>query len=214
MRVIYKLVFLLGLAACTYRGDGADPFSRKFAYFSMLNGDDIRSSCQNGVDKYRLVYNGNYAEQVRIYELYPEGLRVRILDGSPNLADGLFSNDPLRPFRGKSGIAELTKSERERIVAAFAKDGLFSGAHQGLRLPSEEFYWLGVGCHQGQIYFNAWLYPADSFKSLSFPAMLLAQDLSGVPYNEPRPWQGFPDQHQSFNLRIDGNGLGGIARLF
>src|SRR5690606_6468296 len=59
---------LIVLAACTYRG-ADDPVSRKFSWFSYLNGDDIRRECVAGAaDRYRFVYNGINVEQVRTYD--------------------------------------------------------------------------------------------------------------------------------------------------
>ena len=58
------------LAACQSTGDISDPFSRRSAWGSFISGGDIRAACQPGSPAtYRLVYNANREDQVRIYDL-------------------------------------------------------------------------------------------------------------------------------------------------
>src|SRR5690242_20707907 len=53
------------LAGCAYHGDHRgtvdNPGVRKVAWFSYLDGGDIRDTCAPGSpDRFRLVYNGQY----------------------------------------------------------------------------------------------------------------------------------------------------------
>ena len=65
----YLVVFLT--ASCTYSGGIDNPFSKKFTWFSYINGDDIRKVCASlGADRYRFVYNGIYQIQTRTYDVF------------------------------------------------------------------------------------------------------------------------------------------------
>ena len=88
LRAAASLGLILGLAVlagCAYRGGIDQPVTLKATWFSYLNGDDIRSACVPGAPpKYRLVYNGNYDEQLRAYELvgeYKRGTWFTVQDG-------------------------------------------------------------------------------------------------------------------------------------
>lgn len=84
------------LAGCAYHGGAGqsidNPGVRKVAWFSYLDGGDIRETCTEGAaERYRLVYNGQYYKQTRSYEIFaglPDGaakLAARAR-GSANLA--------------------------------------------------------------------------------------------------------------------------------
>src|SRR3982750_1992701 len=65
------------LAGCAYYGDAAtdidNPAVQKFAWFSFLDGHDIREACAalgpKAPARYRLIYNGQYEKQLRVYEI-------------------------------------------------------------------------------------------------------------------------------------------------
>src|SRR5512139_345108 len=68
----------IGLTGCAYHSTGNlgagssidNPVERKFTWFSYLDAADIRNSCAaGGPDQYRLVYNGQYDNHVRTYEV-------------------------------------------------------------------------------------------------------------------------------------------------
>jgi hypothetical protein len=179
---------LLGMAllGCRYQGDGIDnPFERRVRWFSFVAGDDIRESCRPSTsDRYRLVYNGFWREQVRIYELGTGGAAVlsqRVIErGSLALWS---SGDPLGPWRGKTAETPLGAEARDRLVASLA--AIFAPPPDGLRLPSDGFYWTAVACVGGHFFSNAWLFPSAEFEALSFPRELLAADQTGVPFHAP-----------------------------
>ncbi len=218
------------LAACSYTGGGIEkPFAQKFTWFSFLNGDDIRAACAaGGLDRYRLVYNGRYDEQVRSYDIAADarggGLLTTKVRGSQSLTE-ISSSNPLGPWAWQESQVDLTAAQLAKLESALLDDGFYAPAPTGLRLKSRNFYWTGVGCRDGQVYFHAWVYPDAAFTGLSFPALLAASDQSGRPVNQPRPLpvearrQG-PDRRggtapdNNFDLTVGRNGLAGVWTLF
>ena len=92
-RLLTRLAFVVFLACngCAYHGaastDIDNPAVQKFAWFSFLDGHDIREACASlgaqgsaGVPAhYRLVYNGQYSKQIRAYEIVGQrGLKKRL----------------------------------------------------------------------------------------------------------------------------------------
>lgn len=216
------------LGACTYRG-ADDPVSRKFSWFSYLNGDDIRSECAaGGGDRYRFVYNAVNVEQIRTYDLRvnagPEGhlLTVRVI-GPADLSDIGVSEpgDLLDPWRGDSGQVWLLDRDLARLEAAMADAGVFGEAPHGLRLKSYDFFWMVVGCRRGQVFFDAIRWPSERFDSAAFPQLLFGWDRTQVAVNQPRkanPRQVYPDKpderSDNYELRVGDNGLIGGLGLF
>lgn len=216
-------------AACTYQGAIDEPVTLKATWFSYLNGDDIRAACpQGGPARYRLVYNGNYDEQLRSYELVADGsggahLKVRVQTGGGIDVTRLSILDPQAPARWTTSEARLGEAEFIALEAALAASGAYEGAPQGLRLASEGFYWIFVACRAGQVHFNAWRHPSARFAALRFPEILLRHDATGIPVNPPRggvpvaparritPGDG---ASLHFDLEVGANGLKGHQTLF
>lgn len=180
------ITFLAVIGACTYQGsDIADPVIRKFHWFSFVEGEDIRSGCQPGSpDRFRLVYNGIYEQQLRIYEFGPgervgeRRLDVKVRDQA-NLT-GVTLEDPLAPWRGVEARRPLDGSAYDGLVGALERDGAFGPPAVGLSLPSHSYYWTAASCRQGSYAFTGWAYPSAGFERLEFPARLLALDDTGV----------------------------------
>ncbi|TAN49080.1 MAG: hypothetical protein EPN26_11945 [Rhodospirillales bacterium] len=217
-RVLTCVLVAFALVACTYRGGGDDPGVRKFSYFSMLNGDDIRDRCMTvpGYERYRIVYNGLYEEQVRIYELVrgpKDGhvLKASVTDAA-NVAE-IDLKDLLSPWRPKVSERFLKDGEFADLTGVLAEAGLFKGAPKGLDLPSDAFWWLAVGCRQGQVYFAAWRHPQPDLTTLPFVKPLLGFDDTRARFNPPRhPISHMPHQKSSkydpsFMLKVGENGL-------
>lgn len=209
------------LPACTYRGGIDQPFTQKVAWFSYLNGDDMRAVCVPGAAKqYRLVYNGEYDRQVRTYEILADSgggsYTARVQRGGGLSLLGLsFSN--LGSLGGWTAAqTRLTAADMAKLEQALSDDTAFSPPPPGMNLASEEFFWTFVGCRNGEIVFNAWRYGDDRFAALSFPAVLLDHDATGVAVNPPRD-VGPIDRRQHagaredttprFDLAIGANGL-------
>src|SRR5882672_8830264 len=220
------LILGVALDACAYHGNFDDPIQRRFQWFSFLGGDDIKAACRPGsIDRYRFVYNGRYAEQVRAYELVGDGagggyLTARAMGGYANLA-AVSLDDPMAPLRWKESRARLSAAAFNLFKQALEKDGFLQPPKTaGRRVSSDGFYWLASGCWDGQFHFGAWIYPSEDFQALHFPALLLARDQSGMAFNPPHPIIygnsiGSPSKPQEeganapFNITIREDGVGG-----
>ena len=216
------------LAGCTYRGDIDNPAVRKVSWFSYLDGTDIRTACAEGApDRYRLVYNGRYEEQVRSYEITADGgggadLTARA-KGRANAFD-VSLDDVLAPWRWKRSQTRLSPAEFQQFSALLEQSGQFAGAPEGLRLFSGDFYWVGSACRNGAFHYHAWAFSSDGFAQVRFADFLFKHDQTGLPVNPPRaiPASEFlgpagrpEDQAQTrFWLQVQKDGLGGIPNAF
>src|SRR3546814_17861315 len=102
------------LAACLYRGNIDDPMTIKATWLSYLNGDDMRAACVEGAPlQYRLIYNADYDEQLRSYEVTGTPgsagdagggrLVVRVLGRRGIAGKGLTFSDPLEIGQAAGG---------------------------------------------------------------------------------------------------------------
>ncbi|WP_374654709.1 hypothetical protein [Dongia sp.] len=193
----------IGLAGCAYQsagnlggGSGIDnPVERKFTWFSYLDAADIRNSCAaGGPDRYRLVYNGQYANHVRTYEITDGPTRqiaARARGTSGDLTEMGFNSfdELLGPWNFRRSQTALSEEEWAELRDLLHRSGFGAGNQAGLRLHSQDFYWLAAGCEGGKFFFNAW---ADKPGALpltraSFLDFLLRHDATGVAYVPPRP---------------------------
>lgn len=216
-RLAAVLLVAAAAAGCAYEGGVDNPVVRKLSWFSFIEGDDLRRACGPGApDRFRLVYNAVYDEQVRIYELggagQPSRLRQRVIE-APNLALGADVLDPVGPWRGRTAERVLDEGRYRALLESFAADGVFGPPSQGLELPSRGFYWTAAACREGRWHFTAWLWPRPEFQRLRFDDLLFAADTTGVPPNPPRP---LPPRYNDtgfygdFTLRVGVDGLSGI----
>lgn len=226
------LVGLGLLTACTYRGGIDQPLTQKVAWFSYLNGDDIREACAPGApSRYRLVYNGEYDRQVRTYETLGGlgagagggHMTVRVQSGGGIDLMGLSLSNLGGLAGWKKAEAALSAADMAALNRALTESGAFDPAPAGLSLASEEFYWLFVGCRDGVVHFNAWRFPGGRFAALRFPDLLLGHDATGVALNPPRDVGPIDrvkrggereDTTPRFDLAIGQNGLRGLTPLF
>lgn len=215
------------LAACTYRGDIDNPATIKATWLSYLNGDDMRSTCVEGAPlQYRLIYNSDYDEQLRSYEITGTSgggarLVARVLGSSGIVASEMSFSDPLGFARWKRSEAPLDASVVDRLNAELDASGAFQPAPKGLQLFSKETYWISNLCRDGRFFFNAWRYPSDRFEAISFDSLLFALDETGVPVrapvavrvgtsaklNAPRRQEGDDTRGNYFNVKVGDNGL-------
>jgi len=156
------------LAACTYRGDIDNPATLKATWYSYLNGDDIRAACIEGAPpRYRLIYNADYDEQLRSYEVTGKGtggaqLTVRVLGQSGLVVNELTFSDPLGFARWTKSEIPLDAAQLATLDGALQASGAFAPAPEGLQLFSKETYWISTLCRDGLFYFNAWRYTSAS----------------------------------------------------
>lgn len=227
------LGFLLAVAGCAYhtppRSDIDNPLVRSLAWFSYLDGSDIRETCAPGsIERYRLVYNAQYRKQVRAYEATGDGaggayLVARARLGSPNLLD-LQLADPLAPWRWRKSDVRLDKAAFEEFKALLADSGLGVRPANGKRLHSHDFYWVAAGCRDGAFQFGAWVDAQGDFAAIRFEGFLVTRDKTGLDFREAQPvpylekvvtgrrrGQNPPD---FFVLTVSDDGLGGLVNAF
>ena len=222
-----------GLTACTYRGDIDSPATIKATWFSYLNGDDIRARCVEGApDAFRLVYNADYNEQLRSYEVVEQAaggarLTTRVQGRSGLPLSRLDLRDPLAWARWTTSETELDAEDLAQLIAALERSGAFRAAPAGLNLYSEETYWVSSLCRDGVFSFNAWLFPSERFAGIAFAEVLFAHDGTEVAVRPPkdappgaRARATVPQRRDAsdktgsfFTLRVGENGLAGNLAL-
>ncbi len=225
---VSTVVLAAGLVAggCASQGSVGNPLVRKVTWYSFLNGDDIRKACIAGApDRWRMVLNAVYSEQVRVYELRiaPDGSGT--LDGLVfgeedmlRLASVSSFEDLLNPWRGTSQVAALSESDVERLAGALAADGA-TGLRTGSdRLESDDFYWVVVGCDGGEVKFDAWTRRDPVWEDLAFAGVLREMDPTGVSFAtwKPAPPGSFEQKRREqyrFVLTAGPTGIEGIPAV-
>lgn len=205
------------LASCTWSGgDIGDPLQRKFHWFSFVGGDDIRASCAAGTpDRFRLVYNAVYDEQLRVYEVDSLRRVLTVHAVNPGSAARLSSDDLLGPWRSVEAKVPLDQPGYDALVRSFEQGGMFAPPPVGLELPSRSFHWVAVTCRDGRFGLTAWKYPSEAFAAMGFDAKLFALDTTGIAVNPPRPlevdplWEDKAKRLETpvFSLRVTRDGL-------
>jgi hypothetical protein len=218
---------LAALAACGYRGDIDNPGTLKATWYSYLNGDDIRAACTEGAPlRYRLIYNADYDEQLRSYEVTGDGaggarLTVRVLGQSGLVVNELTFSDPLGFARWTKSEVPLDAGQLAALDGALQASGAFAPAPEGLQLFSKETYWISNLCRDGVFYFNAWRYPSDRYEAIAFDERFFALDNTGIAVrapvavpktaaakaNVPRRQQSDDERGNYFNVKVGENGL-------
>ncbi len=217
------------LTGCAYEGAIDQPITIKATWFSYLNGDDIRSACTDGApSSYRLVYNGNYDEQLRTYEVVADGTggayyKARVQSGSGLDLTKFSFSDPQAMAGWTTVQIRLIPVELAALERALEASDAFGPAPVGLRMASEQFYWVASLCRDGRFHFNAWLYPSARAAGLRFPQALLGHDGTGIAVNPPRAVAGIErirrtvkgeGTPQHFDLEVGENGFKGHQTLF
>ncbi len=218
-------VLVLALGACTYRPGADNPVARSLTWFSYAGADDIRADCRPGAaDRLRLIYNGDYDEQVRSYDVTAVaagGGKVEIrVRGPQDLTRGVLLFDLFGPWRAEGRLVRIGSNELAELRRALGDSGLRQPAPSHLRLESSEYYWLASVCLDGRFTVNAWKYPSPRFEALSFPAVLLRHDSTGIALEPPQPANQYPDQQTDrylefgFEFEVHGNRLLGGGAAF
>lgn len=217
LRISAVFLALSAVASCTYQGgDIGDPLIRKTQWFSFVEGEDIRATCAAGTpDRARLVYNGIYDEQLRIYEVDALRRILSIRVTRPGNAARLSTDDPAGPWRALEEKVQLDQPTYDRLATSFAQGGVYAPPPVGLDLPSRSYFWTAATCKDGKYGFTAWKYPSPEFDRMGFDKNLFALDPTGVPVNHPKPIQFDPQWEDKarrlevpvFSLRVAANGL-------
>jgi hypothetical protein len=178
------VLLLLGLAGCASWGASDIPVLRSFGWFNYLDGKDLRDNCGPGSgERYRLIYNAVWGEQVRVYEIAAEGgsggtFNARVM--FPEWLSEVDLRDPLRLYRGSTGSIPLSAAELAEFRAALRASDFDSPAPRGLTLPSDGFYWVVAACREGIYHFNAYAYPSPRFDEIRFYRWLFKHDPNGI----------------------------------
>jgi hypothetical protein len=148
------------LSACASNGDISDPLRRKMSYFSHINGDDIRATCQPGAaDRMRLTFNGRYQDQVRIYDLQHTDdkpvLNEKVLSDLI-INQGFTLSSLVDSLSGTDSQTPLTDSKADALWQTMVASGALTPATPGQRLESDSLWWMATGCHSGQTFFHVW----------------------------------------------------------
>ncbi len=171
------LCSILFLAGCPAQGPADDTFNLRFRWLSYVQGDDILAQCTPGAPaRIRLVYNAIFTEEVRTFDLTAvdqgaTSMATRLWRGSSaiTLREGKLSSalDP-----ADVGEAYIGPEETRAIVNALDASGFYEPPPNGLLLRSDDFFWVGMACIDGEFMVQA--YPKDQFGRIRF-ADLLAQ---------------------------------------
>jgi hypothetical protein len=197
--ILAAIAILIG--GCAYQsagnqgaGMGIDnPVERKFTWFSYLDAADIRNSCAaGGPDQLRIVYNAQFYDHVRAYDILGGGrpvLTARARGTSGNLLnlsfdslEGLFG-----PWNFRKSQADLSAAEWTELLGLLRQSGYTTTVQDGMRLHSQDFYWLVAGCEQGRFHFNAWAArsSATPLERVKFLDFLMKRDQTGLAYKPP-----------------------------
>lgn len=213
---IAVLAWALIVAGCTtYTGSQDNPVERAFTWFSYVAGDDIKAACSaQSRDHFRFVYNANYEQQIRAYDLKGvEGgaeLVARARNESGNVARLSFSN-PLGPWELDRSQMRLTNAQAAEIIAALDRDARAAPPAAGQQLASNTFYWVVAGCSAGR--FRIWAFDQDEvdLSTLQFSSALQRFDQTDVEFRPAKRVEGFADN--VFYIKINATADGIVGRL-
>jgi len=215
---------LFSLTACSATGGPGNPLTRPFQYFSYLNGDDIRNDCVvGGKSSYRLIFNALYEQQVRAYDINQEyngdtGLqKTRVF--SRGIGSEIDVSSSGLDFR--SNLKSDETIDLNTLIAldnALISSGFEQSAIEGMVLHSDEFYWIGMVCRDGNFKYYAWTKENADIAKLPLIEVLSNGDKTGsevAVVKEPivhirggRPRGGRDnDSIGYFSLEIGNNGL-------
>ena len=203
---------LIALSACSFTGtsDIENPLVRKGTWFSFINADDIRTACSAGdaEGRIRLVYNADYYKETRSYDLVPKNgaeqfEMVSRIFGPLDVSEvNVEVTAPLGAFGGTESRENLSRGQYLALTDALQSDGFGYQSRDGLRLHSDDYYWVAIGCSSQNITLAAWTSAKDDLRALTFPNVL--ENLSGLEKPLPQPPAfGTPKQPDPFYSKND-----------
>lgn len=226
LKTLGLVAAVLTLGACAAGSDISNsPIQRKFQWFSFLEGGDFKAACSPGATgRYRMVYNGIYTEQVRVYDLNADtGVLDTQLIEPMDLRDFSVSDlaGLLDPWRGKVAVRMLNRDEVASIVRALDSDGAFGAPAVGVELPSKGFFWTIASCHDGAYHFTGLAWPSAAWDQAQFDDALFAVDPIATAVNPPRKTdlRRNPQAGQRYNTdnefitKVGESGLAGFEPL-
>lgn len=216
LRIIFSGLLVIFTASCVYTGGLENPVTRKFSWFSYVNGDDIRKVCADlGADRYRFVYNAVYDRQTRSYDVFFHDKKIKTLVTGPAAINKLHTSDMLAPWRGVISEVQVSDKELNALKKSLITSDALQPAPDGLYLYSDKFYWTVAACVDGQFHFHAYLWPSEDFDRVKFDDELFALDDTGVDVEQPKrlgkmDLLGGLEQSHTFLLEVGKNGLVGF----
>jgi hypothetical protein len=203
----FAACLVLVLAACAAQGPATNTFVMRYQWLNYVEGNDIKSLCEPGAPaRIRLIYNAVFTEEVRTYDLTAvdqgsTAMTTRRWTGSSaiTLRNGSFTNS----MAPQEGEAYIGPDDTRAIVAALDASGFYAPPPDGLTLRSDDFFWVGTACIDGEFMVQA--YPKDRFGDIRFAGLLAGFDPIQAPLPEPRPLDlpplnsvhGGPPQHSN-----------------
>jgi hypothetical protein len=223
---LFASLAALAAAACSNVEQAREPVIGRLSWFAQLEGRDIRAACVPGAPaRYRMVYNGNFDVQSRVYDLVrtAEGASLRTVVSPSKLTlvtYGSAYRNPWNPERESTVPLDLdTYSALARSLEA---DGFGAPTRTDIAFPSWDFYWIVTACAEGKFHINGWRLAAGAGPTLTFPDILLAHDKTEIPFADPVPnaFAAYRDQlstpsdDRAFEVRLQPGGLFGIVTMF
>ncbi|NBC32939.1 MAG: hypothetical protein GVY13_09720 [Alphaproteobacteria bacterium] len=216
------------LTGCEYEGPAGNFLSQRLTWLSYLDGEDIREACGPGApDRYRLVYNADYDDQARGYDVIPlpgGGAVLRVQVDRGLVIDRVQLDEVLQLGVPDRSAVRLSPEEVAALEERLSESGAFAPPPVGLRLNARQFYWIVSGCRDGDFFLTGYRFPSDRFQQITFDDFLFRRDPSGVPIRRPtrstyeREAFGCDSRARQegracFNVEIGENGLVGIATI-
>ncbi len=202
--ILLLCAILLLVQGCAARGVTEDPVKRVFTWFSYMNGDDLRAACTQGAtNRYRLIYNARWTEQVRSYDI----VAARALPGTQGvgvpvdakLTAQVFAPAPIfNAYLDRLNGGEATQTAQTRIAPdIFAKletaiwQNVAQSEREGDWLRSDRYFWVVMGCREGTFRLTGFEVTPETHDALTFLALLRSIDPIAKPLARPR---ALPDQ--------------------
>lgn len=170
--VLLTAAVLLIAGCAAHTGGADDAAARGLTWLGYLNGDDLRPRCAPGApDRYRLVYNADYSQLVRTYEILAEPEGGAVIEAHVYPAADLSRVDLTGPLEHRQGQAEVTRlspAQHAVLERGLRDSGAFSPPADTVRLNASGIYWLVSGCRGGLYFLTAFPYPSDRFARIDF----------------------------------------------
>jgi len=225
-KLLFALVATMAATACSNVEQARTPVIGRLSWFAQLEGRDIREACVPGAPaRYRLVYNGDYEDQTRVYDLVrtQDGASLRTVVSTANVTLFSYSSNYKNPWRPeRESSANLDLDSYRTLARTLEADGFGGPTRTDIAFPSWDYYWIVSACADGKFHINGWRAAGSTPPKLAFPALLLAHDKTEIPFAEPpeNAYAAYRDRvreaggDRTFEVRLAPNGLVGISDLY
>lgn len=226
-RALLMTGFML-LTACAYEGLAGNFLTQRLTWLSYLDGEDIRENCGPGApNRYRLVYNADYDDQARGYDVIPlpgGGAVLRVQVDRGLVIDTVELDEVLELGVRERAAVRLSPDDVAELESRLRESGAFDPPPVGLRLNSRRFYWIVSGCREGAFFLTGYRFPSERFQQITFDDFLFRRDPSGVSIRRPTrstyereafgcDSRALQEGRNCFNIEIGEDGLVGVATI-